>query len=330
VAVPRRALALLLAGVIGACSDPSTQLATNCPTDGYPASTLRATGCTPGPGWIAWAFIKTGTSNPVLFIGKPDGTCAQRITSDGAFYGGPAFFPGGQRLAYASTRGGTNQLYLLDLLTSVETPLPTTFSFASPPASPETLIAATPEVSPDGATIAFEGSLGAYPGWSDLFTVPSAGGNVVRLTTDPAAATQPRWSPDGSRIYYISYQAGQDLYSIQADGSGVARVTTASAISSGFNLSGDGRALVYARFSSTGTGSVPTELVSFELASGAIRVISSANEADPAADAASTQVAVSRRSPSGYDLYLLDYATGAVKRQVTSCPGQAFAATFAR
>jgi len=325
----RRPLLLLLSMALSACHGASTPTAT-CPADGYPASTVRPAGCLAGPGWLAWAFIKEGSSNPVLFVGKPDGTCTQRVTTDGAFYGGPAFFPGGQRLVYASTRGGNNQLYQLDLQSSVETPLPTTYAFASPPATPETLIAATPAVSPDGATVAFEGSLSAYPGWSDLFTVPSAGGNVVRLTSDPAAATQPRWSPDGNRLYYLSYQAGQDVYSVQADGSGVARITTDSAISSNFNVTGDGRALVYARFSSSGSGSVPTELVAFDLASGTIRVISSANEADPAVDAASSQVAVSRRTPTGYDLYLLDYATGSVKRQLTSCPGQAFAATFAR
>ncbi len=62
-----------------------------------------------------------------------------------------------------------------------------------------------------------------------------------------------------------------------------------------------------------------------------MRVISSANEADPAVDAANTSVAVSRRNAaSGYDLFLLDYASGAVKRQLTSCPGQAFGAAFAR
>jgi len=323
----RRAQIILLVSALTACrQDPAL-----CPPDGYPAPTARGDGCLPGPGWLAYAFIKEGTSNPALFISKADGSCAQRVTGDGAFYGGPAFFPGGQRLAYASTRSGQNQLYLLDLMTSVETPLPTGYSFSTPPAAQEPLLAATPAVSPNGATIAFEGSLATPGGWSDLFTVPAAGGNVLLVGSDPAAATMPRWSPDGSLLFFLSYRTGrEELFTMHADGSAVAQVTTGSRLSSKFGVNGDGTALLYARFATSNDGTNPTELVAFDLASGTIRVISSANEADPAVDAASSQVAVSRRTPTGYDLYLLDYATGSVKRQLTSCPGQAFAATFAR
>jgi Tol biopolymer transport system component len=321
--------ALLLVLAAAACSaDPAPP--ETCP-DGYPAAATRPAGCTPGPGWLAYAFIKDGASTPALFISKADGNCAQRLTTDGAFYGPPTFFPGGKRLAYASTRGGLNQLYLRDLETGAETSIATTYAF-SPPAAAETLTAASPAVSPDGLTVAFEGSLTAFPGWSELFTVPAAGGEVVRVTRDPVAATLPRWSHDGTLLYYLSYQTGaEELFSVQPDGAAVNRVTTGSALSSRFDVSGDGTALVYARFSSTGAGTKPTELVAQELVSGTVRVISSANEADPAVNAATTSVAVSRRNAaSGYDLYLLDYATGAVKAQLTSCPGQAFGATFAR
>ena len=93
----------------------------------------------------------------------------------------------------------------------------------------------------------------------------------------------------------------------------------------------DGRSLVYARHASAGAVPQPTELAAWDLASGDVRVISSANEADPAVDAGTSSVAVSRRNADGgYDHFQLDYASGAVKRQLTSCPGQAFAAAFAR
>ncbi len=327
--MPRRPLTLLLAVTLAACWN--TELPPPaCTADSYPASTARPAGCVPGPGWLAYAFIKDGGSNPALFISRADGSCAQRVTVDDAYYGVPAFFPGGQRLAYSSTRTGRNQLYLLDLVSGVESPLPTSFALAPPPATAEPLLAATPSVSPDGATIAFEGSLSVTGGWTDLFTVPVAGGAVVRLTTDPAAATLPRWSPDGARLYYLSYQAGQELWTVEASGANPAQVTFGSGLSSKFDLTADGAALVYARFSSTGAGSIPTELVSFDLAGKTTRVISNGNEADPAVDASNASVAVSRRTGSGYDLYLLDYATGAVKHRLTSCPGQAFGAVFAR
>jgi TolB protein len=321
-----RAVLILLAATLAACNSAST-----CPAKGYPATAVRAAGCTPGPGWLAYAFIKEGTSSPALFISRADGTCARRVTTDGAFYGGPAYFPGGQRLAYASTRDGTNKLYLLELETGLESPLETAYPFDPPPAPPTPLGAATPSVSPDGATIAFEGSRSSAAGWSDVFAVPAAGGNVLRVTTDPSAATLPRWSPDGTRLYFLSYRTGtQELFSVPAGGGGPAQVTFNSSLSSKFDVTPDGTALVYARFSASGTGSMPTELVTQDLASGTIRVIASGNEADPAVDATGTSVAVSRRSPTGYDLYLLDYQTGSVKAQLTSCPGQAFGAAFAR
>jgi Tol biopolymer transport system component len=207
-------------------------------------------------------------------------------------------------------------------------------TFTTPTSPPETLVlaAATPAVSPDGLTIAFEGSLAAYPGWSDIFTAPIAGGAATEIGNDPFAASQPVWSNDGSIIYFASRRVNAgEIYSVPAAG-GVAatRVTTDSRISSNFTVSGDGKELVYARFSTSGTGVKPTELVAQDVTSGAIRVISSNNEADPAVDATNSTVAVSRRSATGYDLYLLDYATGATIRQLTNCPGQAFGATFAR
>jgi TolB protein len=329
--ISRRALPALFAATLAACHHDLS--VSTCPADGYPASALRAAGCTPGPGWLAYAFIREGTSNPALFISRADGTCARRVTTDGAFYGGPAYFPGGQRLAYASTRDGTNKLYLLDLETGLESPLETTYPFDPPPAPPAPLDAAAPSVSPDGTTIAFEGSRSTAAGASDVFSIPVAGGNVLRVTTDPSAATLPRWSPDGSLLYFLSYRTGtQELFSVPAGGGGGggAQVTFNSSLSSKFDVTTDGAALVYARFSATGTGSMPTELVAQDLASGTIRVIATGNEADPAVDATGTAVAVSRRSPTGYDLYLLDYQTGSVKAQLTSCPGQAFGAAFAR
>jgi Tol biopolymer transport system component len=303
-----------------------------CPADGYPASAARTAGCVPGPGWLAFAFIKEGTGNPALFIAKPDGSCMQRVTSDDSFYGGPSFFPGGKRLAYSTTRSGINRLYTRDLETGVEQPLETAYVFSPAPAAPEVLEASTPSVSPDGLLIAFGGTRAAAPAGSDLFTIPAAGGNLLRITSDPrSAATSPRWSPDGSRLYFLTYQAGPlELFQVQSDGTSPTRITTDSASSSRFDLTADGSALVYARFSDTGSGSLPTELVSLELTTGTIRVISVANEADPAVDATATSVAVSRRSGTGYDLYLLDYATGAVKTRLTACPGQAFGAVFAR
>jgi Tol biopolymer transport system component/imidazolonepropionase-like amidohydrolase len=69
------------------------------------------------------------------------------------------------------------------------------------------------DVSPDGRTIVFD-MLG------DIYAVPLAGGEATALTDGIAWNFQPRFSPDGKQIAFISDRAGGDnLWVMNADGS---------------------------------------------------------------------------------------------------------------
>ena len=59
------------------------------------------------------------------------------------------------------------------------------------------------DVSPDGGTILFD-MLG------DLFTIPIAGGDATRLTSGLAFDMQPRYSPDGEEVLFVSDRSGGD------------------------------------------------------------------------------------------------------------------------
>jgi Tol biopolymer transport system component len=75
------------------------------------------------------------------------------------------------------------------------------------------------DVSPDGQTIAFE-LLG------DLYTMPVAGGTATRVTSGPSFDSQPRYSPDGKRIVFLSDRDGaENIWLCDADGKNPKAVT---------------------------------------------------------------------------------------------------------
>ncbi|MDE6135614.1 MAG: peptidase S41, partial [Muribaculaceae bacterium] len=77
-------------------------------------------------------------------------------------------------------------------------------------------------VSPDGSTVAF-----TYKG--DIYTVPVAGGQAHRLTSNPAYDTAPFWSPDGKTIAFTSDRDGSsDIFTVCAAGGTPERITTHS------------------------------------------------------------------------------------------------------
>jgi len=66
-----------------------------------------------------------------------------------------------------------------------------------------------------------------------IWTINPDGTSPRQLTFDPGEKTQPKWSPDGSRLLYVApggtddfgNELGLDLWVIFADGTGIARVT---------------------------------------------------------------------------------------------------------
>ena len=59
------------------------------------------------------------------------------------------------------------------------------------------------DIAPDGSTIVFD-MLG------DLYTIPFAGGDATRLTSGLAYDAQPRFSPDGKKLVFVSDRDGAD------------------------------------------------------------------------------------------------------------------------
>lgn len=98
------------------------------------------------------------------------------------------------------------------------------------------------DVSPDGGTIVFD-LLG------DLYTLPIAGGRATRLTRGSAYDAQPRYSPDGREIVFVSDRAGsEDVWVMGADGGNPRPITRdpySRFISPGFTP--DGQSILVSR-----------------------------------------------------------------------------------
>ncbi|MEM7415709.1 MAG: amidohydrolase family protein [Gemmatimonadota bacterium] len=76
------------------------------------------------------------------------------------------------------------------------------------------------DVSPDGGTLAID-LVGR------IWTLPAGGGTATPITDPFGDARQPRWSPDGTRIAFQAYWAGDyDVWVVNRDGSGLMQLTS--------------------------------------------------------------------------------------------------------
>jgi Tol biopolymer transport system component len=95
---------------------------------------------------------------------------------------------------------------------------------------------------------------------SDIYLIDPTGSDEIQLTRDAGLNTSPAWSPDGSRIAFLSTRDGAaentfELYVMDADGSGQTRLTREG--TGAFAWSPDGTRLAFTR---AGPGSLQSDL----------------------------------------------------------------------
>jgi len=75
------------------------------------------------------------------------------------------------------------------------------------------------DLSPDGRTLVFDLA-------GDVYTLPVTGGKATRLTDGLPFDAQPRWSPDGRSIVYVTDRDGSDdVWVMDADGKNARQIT---------------------------------------------------------------------------------------------------------
>jgi Tol biopolymer transport system component len=89
------------------------------------------------------------------------------------------------------------------------------------------------------------------------------GGNVVRLTTNSAADIYPSFSPDGTKILFVSSRDGnQEIYMMNANGTNQLRLTNNQFPDIHPTFSSDGAKIAYSGGVYNGPGSAILQLFS--------------------------------------------------------------------
>jgi TolB protein len=90
----------------------------------------------------------------------------------------------------------------------------------------ETNWKARPDLSPDGSRLVFSSYLGRS--WHNLWVMPAAGGDAFPIAYGDFDQTYPRWSPDGTRVAFISNQNGNTEIGIERVPGGVIEMLSVS------------------------------------------------------------------------------------------------------
>jgi Tol biopolymer transport system component len=158
-----------------------------------------------------------------------------------ATVGGYEFSPDGTMIAFDRppiTTSGEGVVALLELATGHVTELAST--------APEGSDA--PHWSPDGTRLTFARQPGG-PAGATLYMVNADGSNLHQYVPLDLYAIEPRWSPDGSLIAFLSVDTPDlvagEIYAVRPDGTGLRRLTTGG-VSIRPEWTADGR-IVYAR-----------------------------------------------------------------------------------
>jgi len=125
----------------------------------------------------------------------------------------PVWSPDGTKIAFASTRDGNAEIYVMDPNGSNITRL------TNDPAED-----AQPTWSPDGTKLAFASN---RDGNDEVYVMNPNGSGQVNLTNHAGSDLAPAWSPDGTKIVFQSdRETNYAVWIMNADGSNPVRLTT--------------------------------------------------------------------------------------------------------
>jgi len=173
-----------------------------------------------------------------IFIMNSDGSNKSNLTNDETSDGYPDISYDGERIVWSSERTGNHEIFIMNSDGSNQNQL--TDNIENNNGFPYYI----PIFSPDGSYIIFRND-------GDIFRINSDGENLINLTNIGCGGACYKFTPDGSKIAFISHldnELSYDIFVINADGSNLTNLTNGFGNCGTFDISEDGQRIVFSSY----------------------------------------------------------------------------------
>jgi TolB protein len=179
------------------------------------------------------AFTSDRDGDTDIYTMNDKGEKVRNLTNNNDYEYPPKFSPDGTKIVFVSNRLGPLAIYIMNIDGSNE-------SFIE--------YGSAPNFSPDGNTIVFKRKIGDY---YEICSIAVSGGEFFNLTQNNVTDNSPVYSPDGSKIVFISDadedSAEQDwqLFIMNHDGTNSRQLTNSPSGVRPFSMSPNGLYIAY-------------------------------------------------------------------------------------
>ncbi|GMV35597.1 MAG: hypothetical protein AMXMBFR61_01050 [Fimbriimonadales bacterium] len=175
-------------------------------------------------------FESDRTGTPQIWVINTDGTGERQLTFTSASETQPHVSRDGSMVAFVSNRFGNSEVLMMGPDGLNQRRL-----------TEHSAVDEQPQISPTGTHLCWVST--RADGRRHVFRMDLSTGTINQVTSGGGSEVDPRWSPDGQVIAFVS--ASGWIYTIKPDGTGVTPVLTGLPVRSQPDFSPDGQKIVY-------------------------------------------------------------------------------------